>query len=41
MAVIEQALMDALKSVIDPNTGRDLVSSKSIKNLIITISKNT
>ena len=33
MAVTEQALMDALKSVVDPNTGRDFVSSKSIKNL--------
>ena len=32
MAVTEQALMDALKSVVDPNTGRDFVSSKSIKN---------
>jgi ATP-binding protein involved in chromosome partitioning len=36
MAVTEQTLMDALKSVIDPNTGRDFVSSKSIKNLQIT-----
>jgi ATP-binding protein involved in chromosome partitioning len=35
MAVTEQALMDALKSVVDPNTGRDFVSSKSIKNLSI------
>jgi len=36
MAVTEQTLMDALKSVIDPNTGHDFVSSKSIKNLTIT-----
>jgi ATP-binding protein involved in chromosome partitioning len=36
MAVTEQTLMDALKSVVDPNTGRDFVSSKAIKNLIIT-----
>ena len=36
MAVTEQMLMDALKSVIDPNTGRDFVSSRSIKNLTVT-----
>jgi len=36
MAVTEQMLMDALKSVVDPNTGRDFVSSKSIKNVSIT-----
>ncbi len=35
MTVTEQQLMDALKSVVDPNTGRDFVSSKSIKNLTI------
>jgi ATP-binding protein involved in chromosome partitioning len=35
MAVTEQTLMDALKSVVDPNTGRDFMSSKSIKNLSI------
>ena len=35
MAVTEQALMDALKSVVDHNTGRDFVSSKSIKNLTL------
>jgi ATP-binding protein involved in chromosome partitioning len=33
MAVTEQMLMDALSGVVDPNTGRDFVSSKSIKNL--------
>ena len=33
MAITEQAVLDALKSVVDPNTGRDFVSSKSIKNL--------
>jgi len=33
MALTEQTLMDALKGVVDPNTGRDFVSSKSIKNL--------
>jgi len=36
MTVTAQALMDALKSVIDPNTGRDFVSSRSIKNLTVT-----
>ena len=35
MALTEIMLMDALSSVIDPNTGRDFVSSKSIKNLNI------
>ena len=36
MTVTEQTLLDALKSVVDPNTGHDFVSSKSIKNLTIT-----
>jgi ATP-binding protein involved in chromosome partitioning len=35
MTVTETALMDALKSVIDPNTGKDFVSTKSIKNITI------
>ncbi len=35
MAVTETALMDALKGVVDPNTGRDFVSSKSIRNVSI------
>ena len=31
----ESAVLDALKSVIDPNTGKDLVSTKLLKNLRI------
>jgi len=35
MSVTEQTLLDALKGVVDPNTGRDFVSTKAIKNLSI------
>ena len=35
MAVTEQAIMAALQGVVDPNTGRDFVSSKCIRNLNI------
>jgi ATP-binding protein involved in chromosome partitioning len=35
MALTESALLDALKSVVDPNTGRDFVSARLIKNLRI------
>jgi ATP-binding protein involved in chromosome partitioning len=35
MTLTEQALMEALKTVIDPNTGRDFVSAKGIKNVSI------
>ena len=31
----EQALLEALKAVIDPNTGKDFVSSKALKNVSI------
>ncbi|MGY4830080.1 iron-sulfur cluster carrier protein ApbC [Sphaerotilaceae bacterium SBD11-9] len=33
MALTETALLDALKTVIDPNTGKDFVSTKQLKNL--------
>jgi ATP-binding protein involved in chromosome partitioning len=35
MSVNEQALIEALKTVVDPNTGRDFVSAKELKNLKI------
>ena len=35
MAITESALLDALKTVIDPNTGKDFVSTRQIKNLRI------
>jgi ATP-binding protein involved in chromosome partitioning len=35
MAVTEQALMEALKSVVDPNTGKDFVSTKAIRNVSV------
>jgi ATP-binding protein involved in chromosome partitioning len=31
----QAALLDALKSVIDPNTGKDFVSGRQVKNLRI------
>ena len=35
MAVTESALLEALKAVVDPNTGKDFVSTKQVKNLRI------
>ncbi len=35
MTVNESALLDALKAVVDPNTGRDFVSAKALKNLTV------
>ena len=34
-AVAESALLDALKTVVDPHTGKDFVSTKALKNLRI------
>ena len=34
-SVTEPALLDALKSVVDPNTGRDFVSTRQLRNLRI------
>jgi len=36
MAVVEQSVLDALKGVIDPNTGRDFVSRKAVMNVTVT-----
>ncbi len=35
MTVTVQAILDAIKSVIDPNTGKDFVSTKAVKNLTV------
>ncbi|WP_372657348.1 iron-sulfur cluster carrier protein ApbC [Hydrogenophaga sp.] len=35
MAVTEQALTAALQSVIDPNTGKDFVSTRALRNLSV------
>jgi ATP-binding protein involved in chromosome partitioning len=35
MPVTESALLDALKTVVDPHTGRDVVSGKQVKHLRI------
>ena len=35
MTVSEPLLLDALKTVVDPNTGKDFVSTRQLKNLRI------
>jgi ATP-binding protein involved in chromosome partitioning len=35
MSISESAVLDALRGVIDPNTGKDFVSSKCIKSVVI------
>ena len=35
MAVTEQAILQALQGVVDPNTGKDFVSGKAVRNLTI------
>ncbi|MDO8285395.1 MAG: iron-sulfur cluster carrier protein ApbC, partial [Rhodoferax sp.] len=35
MTVTVQVVLDAIKSVIDPNTGKDFVSTKAVKNLTV------
>ena len=35
MTVTVQAIQDAIKTVIDPNTGKDFVSTKAVKNLTV------
>jgi ATP-binding protein involved in chromosome partitioning len=35
MAVTQEALSEALKSVLDPNTGKDFVSTKALRNVQI------
>jgi ATP-binding protein involved in chromosome partitioning len=33
MSINEQSIQTALQAVIDANTGKDLVSSRSVKNI--------
>ena len=36
MSITEQSIQTALKEIVDPNTGKDLVTSRSAKNIKIT-----
>ncbi len=36
MSINEQSIQDALKVVVDSNTGKDLVTSRSVKNIKVT-----
>jgi ATP-binding protein involved in chromosome partitioning len=36
MSITEQSIQTALKETVDPNTGKDLVTSRSVKNIKIT-----
>ncbi|HQY95294.1 iron-sulfur cluster assembly protein, partial [Caldilinea sp.] len=36
MSINEQSIQDALKVVVDPNTAKDLVTSRSVKNIKVT-----
>jgi len=33
MAITEQSITSTLQALIDPNTGRDFITSKSVKNI--------
>ena len=36
MAITQDQLLQALSAVVDPNTGKDFVSTKAVKNLQVT-----
>jgi ATP-binding protein involved in chromosome partitioning len=35
MALTQQAILDALHGVVDPNTGKDFVGSKCVRNIVV------
>ena len=37
MAVEQQAILNALQTVLDPNTGKDFVTTKALKNLQVSV----